>query len=74
MVAVRALQRRMTKLEQVGKPRPSPLVRWYGSFENFVATAIMPGVRTGTLAHGDMYEIVEVLRRWETDGTWNQGR
>lgn len=72
MVAVRALQRRIWKLEQVGKPRKSPLTRWYGSFDNFVVTAVLPGVRAGTLAHRDMYDIVEVLRSWETDGTWDR--
>lgn len=71
MVAVRALQRRVTKLEQVGKPRLSPLTRWYGSFDNFVARGIMPGIRAGTLSEGDMHDIIEVMARWEKDGTWN---
>ena len=72
MVAVRALQRRVVKLEQVGKPKPSPLVRWYGSFENYVSKAIVPGVRAGALAERDIYDIVEALHRWETDGTWDR--
>ena len=72
MAAVRALQRRVAKLEQIGKPRPSPLVRWYGSFDDFVAKAIWPGIRAGTLAEGDMYDIIKALRRWETDGTWDR--
>jgi hypothetical protein len=72
MVAVRALQRRVSKLEQVGKPRPSPFVRLYGSFDNFVATAIWPGIRSGALAAGDMYDIIEALRGWEQDGTWDR--
>lgn len=72
MVALRALQRRVTTLEQAGKPRPSPLVRWYGSFDNFVATAIRPSICTGALAQDDMCDIVEVLRSWEADGTWSR--
>lgn len=72
MVAVRALQRRVVKLEKIGKPRPSPLVSWYGSFDNFVTKAVWPGVRAGTLAEGDMYDIIQVLRLWETDGTWGR--
>ena len=72
MVAVRAFQRRVAKLEQVGKPRRSPLVILYGSFDNFVETAIWPGIRSGALAEGDMYDIIEALRGWETDGTWDR--
>jgi hypothetical protein len=70
MVAVRALQRRVVKLEQARKPRPSPFVRWYGSFDAFVVPAIWPGIRAGTLSEGDMLDIVEALRCWEGDGTW----
>ena len=72
MVAVRALQRRVVKLERAGKPRPSPLVRWYGSFDNFVNVAIRPGYSDGTLDQKDILEIVAALRRWETDGTWDR--
>lgn len=72
MVAVRALQRRVARLEQVGKPRPSPFVIWYGSFENFVVSTVWPGIRAGTLAEGEMLDIVEAIRHWETDGTWDR--
>lgn len=72
MPAVRNLQRRVLKLEMAGKLRPSPFVALYGSFDNFIATAIWPGIRAGTLAEGDMLDIVEALRLWETDGTWSQ--
>lgn len=71
MAAVRALHRRVAKLEREGKPRASPLVLWYGTFDNFVKTAIWPGIRSGALSEEDMRYIVEVLRRWETDGTWS---
>ena len=72
MVAVRALQRRVEKLEQAAKPRPSPLVRWFGSFDLFVEVVILPGIESGALARSEMIEVVAALRRWEGDGTWDQ--
>jgi hypothetical protein len=72
MVAVRALQRRVVKLEAAGKPRPSPFVRIWGSFDNYVAAVIWKGIRAGALSESDMLDIVETLRRWETDGTWSR--
>lgn len=72
MVAVRALQRRVVKLECAGKSRPSPFERWHGSFDNYVTKAIWPGIRTGTLAEADLLDIIEALRRWEDDGTWDR--
>ena len=74
MVAVRALHRRVVRLEQAAKPRPSPFVLVYGSFDNFVTKAIWPGIRDGSLAEGDMYDIVQALRLWETDGTWDRAQ
>ena len=71
MVAVRALQRRVVKLEKIGKPRTSPFVLMYGSFNKFVEVAISPGVFDGSLDKQDMIDIVAVLRRWEVDGTWD---
>ena len=71
MVAVRALQRRVVELEKVGKPRPSPFVLMYGSFNRFVEVAISPGVIDGSLDRQDMIDIVAVLRRWEEVGTWD---
>lgn len=70
MVAVRALQRRVGKLEQAAKPRPSPLVRWFGSFDVFVEKAIVPGIESGALARSDMIDVVAALRVWEEDCTW----
>jgi hypothetical protein len=72
MVAVRALQRRVVRLEAAGKSRPSPFVRWYGSFDSYVAAVIWPGISSGTLSESDMLDIAEALRRWEGDGTWGQ--
>lgn len=72
MVAIRALQRRVNKLEYAGRKRPSPLVRWYGSFDNFVANAVWPGIRTGALSEADMFDIMNAMKGWEDDGTWDR--
>jgi len=72
MVAVRALHRRVAKLERAERPRPSPFVIWYGSFDNFVTAAIWPGIRSGVLDEGDMYDIIEALRTWEESGVWGE--
>ena len=72
MRAVRALQRRMAKLERALKPRPSPIVIWFGSFDLFVELEVLPGIQTGALDRRDMAEIVAALRRWEEDGTWDR--
>ena len=72
MGAVRALQRRVVKLEHAAKPRRSPLVRWFGAFDLFVEIAILPGIESGALARDDMIDIVAALRCWEEDGTWDR--
>ena len=72
MSAVRALSRRVVRLEHAAKARPSPFVVIYGSFNLFVEVAILPGIENGALGGPDMIEIVASLRRWESDGTWNR--
>jgi len=72
MGAVRALQRRVVRLENAQRPRFSPIVRWFGSFDDFVTTEILPGIRSGALAERDILEITEALRTWETNGTWDR--
>lgn len=62
----------MAKLEKAGKQRPSPIVVMYGSFDNFVAIEFQLAWGSGTMAHDDILGLVEVLRRWETDGTWER--
>jgi hypothetical protein len=71
MAGIRALQKRMVKLEDVGKPRPSPIALWYGSFDAWVEREVLPGIESGQLARNDMIEVVAALRRWEHDGTWS---
>ena len=71
MRAVRALAKRVARLEQAGKPRPSPFVIFYGSFDAFADT-VLPGYLDGTYDKGDMIAVIAALRNWETDGTWQQ--
>lgn len=72
MSAVRALSRRVVRLEHAAKARPSPFVVIYGSFNLFVEVAILPGIESGALDGTDMIEIVAALRGWEADGTWER--
>ncbi|HQS96829.1 MAG: hypothetical protein B7X90_14650 [Novosphingobium sp. 17-62-19] len=65
MAGIRALQKRMAKLEDAGKPRPSPIAVWYGSFDAWVEREVLPGVESGVLAAEDMIEVVTALRGWE---------
>ena len=74
MGAVRALSRRVVRLEHAAKPRRSPIVILYGSFDLFVEVAILPGIESGELDRADMIEIVAALRRWEEVGTWDTAR
>jgi len=62
----------VVKLEHTAKPRRSPLVIFYGSFDLFVEIAILPGIESGVLDCADMIDIVAALRRWEADGTWDR--
>ncbi|WP_448501914.1 hypothetical protein [Sphingomonas sp.] len=73
MAGIRALQKRMARLEDAGKPRPSPFTVLYGSFDAWVEQDVLPGVESGALAADDMVELVAALRGWETGGVWNAG-
>lgn len=65
MAGIRALQKRMAKLEDVGRPKPSPIALWYGSFDAWVEREVLPGVEGGALSADDMVEVVAALRSWE---------
>ena len=71
MVAVRALQRRVVKLEKVCQPRSSPFTIWFGSIENFVDTIIIPAIQSELVDKGDMVDIVAAIRSWEADGAYD---
>jgi hypothetical protein len=45
---------------------------WYGSFDAWVESQILPGIESGALDSADMVDLVACLRRWEHDGTWGQ--
>lgn len=70
MGAVRAVQKRVARLEQAGKPRPSPFVIAFGSFDRFVEVVVIAGIERGELSRDDMIEIVAALRVWEVEGVW----
>ena len=69
-MSLRNLQRRVARIEKSRKPRPSPFVLAYGSFEAFVEETY-DEIVAGKLDRADMIVIVACLRRWETDGTWD---
>lgn len=64
-MSLRALQRRVQRLETGAKPRPSPFTLWFGSFDAWVEQAVLPGVESGTLESDDMIDVVAALRGWE---------
>lgn len=72
MGAVRALSRRVARLEREGKPRPSPFVVMFGSFDLFVEVMVLPDIEADRLSCADMVDVVACLRCWEDDGTWIQ--
>ncbi len=72
MGAVRALSRRVARIEREGKPRPSPFVVMFGSFDLFVEIMVLPEIEAGRLSRADMVDVVAALRRWEEDGTWGR--
>ena len=71
MAGIRALQKRLGKLEDAEKPRPSPFAIMFGSFDAWVECDVLPGIENGTLDQRDMIAVVAALRRWEHDGTWS---
>lgn len=67
-MSLRTLQRRTAKLEKGAKPRPSPFVVMFGSFDAFV-DAGYADVNAGTLDE-DFLEVLDALRSWEDGGVW----
>ncbi len=68
-MSLRTFQRRLAKLEKSRKPRPSPFVIAYGSFEAFVDETYAE-IRAGKLDQNEMLCIIEALRSWEVRGVW----
>ncbi len=71
MAGIRALQKRLAKLEDAEKPRPSPFTALFGSFDAWVEREVLPGIESGALDERDMIGVIAALRAWETDGVWN---
>lgn len=71
MVALRAFHRRVLKLEEVGKPKPSPFTICFGSISAFVDTVIIPDIQGGLVDKNDMVDIIAAIRRWEADGVYD---
>ncbi len=69
-MSLRNLQRRVKRLETGAKPRPSPFTVWFGSFDAWVESQILPGIESGALDGEDIIVIVAALRAWEADGAW----
>lgn len=62
-MSLRALQRRVKRIEEGRKPRPSLIVIWFGSWDAFVDGAYA-AVSTGTL-DAEFLDVVDALRAWE---------
>ena len=55
MAGIRALQRRIKRIEKAEQPKPSLIAVWYGSFDKFV-DASYAEVAAGTLGD-EFYDI-----------------
>ena len=52
------------------KPKPSPFMILFGSFDAWGECEVLPGIEGGVLDRHDMVAVVAALCRWERDGTW----
>ncbi|WP_152968366.1 hypothetical protein [Gemmobacter sp. LW-1] len=64
---------RVAKLEAQLAPRLSPIAALYGSTEAFAADC-MAEVDAGKLCGTDMPIILDCLRRWDREGSWDVRR
>jgi hypothetical protein len=67
-MSLRTLQRRVAKIEKGAKPRPSPILILYGSWDAFVDGAY-GAVNAGTL-DADFLDVLDILRAWDDAGVW----
>lgn len=63
---IRAMDRRLAKLEKARRPKRSPIVIAFGSFDAFAMQAYLD-VEKGTLS-GEFLFLVDALRGWEVPG------
>ncbi|WP_444461169.1 hypothetical protein [Rhodobacter capsulatus] len=73
MAGVRGMLQRLAKLEAQLAPRLSPIAALYGSTEAFAADC-MAEVEAGKLCGTDMPIILDCLRRWDREGSWDVRR
>lgn len=73
MASPRALLSQVKQLKAAQQPRPSPIAAIYGSTEAFAAEC-MAEVEAGKLCGTDMPIILDCLRRWDTEGSWDVRR
>ncbi len=73
MAGVRGMLQRVAKLEAQLAPRLSPIAALYGSTEAFAADC-MAEVEAGKLCGTDMPIILDCLRRWDREGSWDVRR
>lgn len=73
MAGVRGMLQRVAKLEAQLAPRLSPIAALYGSTEAF-ASDCMAEVEAGKLCGTDMPIILDCLRRWDREGSWDVRR
>lgn len=55
-------------LEEARKPRPSPIVVMFGSFDKLVDETYAE-IAAGKLSD-EWYDILDCLRAWEAGGVW----
>lgn len=73
MAGVRGMLQRVAKLEAQLAPRLSPIAALYGSTEAFAAECLAE-VEAGKLCATDMPIILDCLRRWDREGSWDVRR
>lgn len=71
MVAVRALERRVARLERANQPRPSPFTIHFGSIDEWVDRHVIPDIQSGKVCRRDMIDVVAAVRRWEDEGLFD---
>lgn len=67
-MSLRTLQRRVKRIEDARKPRPSPIAILYGSWDAF-ADGVFVAVNGGALDE-DFLDVLDILRAWDAGGVW----
>ena len=73
MASPRSLLSQVKQIKAAQEPRPSPIAALYGSVDAFAAEC-MAGVEAGKLCGTDMPVLLDCLRRWDTEGSWDVRR